>query len=147
MTAAPRIAVVGSGPAGFYVTEALLRGGVSLAVDLFERLPAPFGLVRFGVAPDHPKLKQVTTVFDRIAGMPGFRFVGGVDVGTNVTIAELSAAYHAVILANGASLDRRLDIPGEDLPGSHGAGAFIAGTTAIPTPPGCPSTSRRNERW
>ena len=125
MTAPARIAVVGSGPAGFYVTEALLRSGVPLTVDLFERLPAPFGLVRFGVAPDHPKLKQVTAVFDLIAGMPGFRFVGGVEVGTDVTIADLSAAYHAVILSNGASLDRRLGIPGEDLPGSHGAGAFI----------------------
>lgn len=125
MSARPRIAVVGSGPAGFYAAEALLRSGVPVAVDLFERLPAPFGLVRFGVAPDHPKLKQVTTVFDRIAGLPGFRFVGGVEVGAEVSIAELSACYHAVILANGASLDRRMDIPGEDLAGSHQAGAFI----------------------
>ncbi|MGU3466300.1 FAD-dependent oxidoreductase [Methylobacterium sp. C33D] len=125
MTEPHRIAVVGSGPAGFYVTEALLRSGVPLAVDLFERLPAPFGLVRFGVAPDHPKLKQVVTVFDRIAAMPGFRFIGGVEVGADLSVADLSASYHAVILANGASLDRRLDIPGEDLPGSHGASAFI----------------------
>lgn len=125
MTAPHRIAVVGSGPAGFYVAEALLRSGASVAVDLFERLPAPFGLVRFGVAPDHPKLKQVVTVFDRIAGMAGFRFVGGVEVGADLGFAELSASYHAVILANGASLDRRMGIPGEDLAGSHGAGDFI----------------------
>ncbi len=125
MSAPHRIAVVGSGPAGFYVSEALLRSGVPLTVDLFERLPAPFGLVRFGVAPDHPKLKQVVAVFDRIAAMPGFRFVGGVEVGTDLSIADLSAAYHAVILANGAALDRRMGIPGEDLAGSHGAGAFI----------------------
>lgn len=125
MSAPYRIAVVGSGPAGFYVAEALLRSGVPLAVDLFERLPAPFGLVRFGVAPDHPKLKQVVTVFDRIAAMPGFRFVGGVEVGSDVSVADLSASYHAVILANGAALDRRMNIPGEDLAGSHGASAFI----------------------
>ncbi|MCJ2139562.1 FAD-dependent oxidoreductase [Methylobacterium sp. E-066] len=125
MSAPHRIAVVGSGPAGFYAAEALLRSGVPVAVDLFERLPAPFGLVRFGVAPDHPKLKQVTAVFDRIAGLPGFRFVGGVEVGVDVSVAELGACYHAVILANGASLDRRMGIPGEDLAGSHQAGAFI----------------------
>ena len=125
MSALARIAMVGSGPAGFYATEALLRSGVPVAVDMFERLPAPFGLVRFGVAPDHPKLKQVTTVFDRIAGLPGFRFIGGVEVGADVGVAELSACYHAVILANGASLDRQMDIPGEDLAGSHQAGAFI----------------------
>jgi ferredoxin/flavodoxin---NADP+ reductase len=125
MSAPYRIAVVGSGPAGFYAAEALLRSGVPVAVDLFERLPAPFGLVRFGVAPDHPKLKQVTTVFDRIAGLPGFRFVGGVEVGADVSVSELRVSYHAVVLANGASLDRRMDIPGEDLTGSHGAGAFI----------------------
>ncbi|MCP1550287.1 MULTISPECIES: FAD-dependent oxidoreductase [Methylorubrum] len=125
MSAPHRIAVVGSGPAGFYAAEALLRSGTPVAVDLFERLPAPFGLVRFGVAPDHPKLKQVTTVFDRIAGLPGFRFVGGIEVGADVSVPELRACYHAVILANGASLDRRMGIPGEDLAGSHQAGAFI----------------------
>jgi len=125
MSAPHRIAVVGSGPAGFYAAEALLRSGVPVAVDLFERLPAPFGLVRFGVAPDHPKLKQVTAVFDRIAGLPGFRFVGGIEVGIDVSVAELGACYHAVILANGASLDRRMGIPGEGLAGSHQAGSFI----------------------
>ncbi|QDI82324.1 pyridine nucleotide-disulfide oxidoreductase [Methylorubrum populi] len=125
MSAPHRIAVVGSGPAGFYAAEALLRSGAPVAVDLFERLPAPFGLVRFGVAPDHPKLKQVTTVFDRIAGLPGFRFVGGIEIGADVSVPELSACYHAVILANGASLDRRMGIPGEDLAGSHQASAFI----------------------
>lgn len=125
MSARHRIAIVGSGPAGFYAAEALLRSGLSLAVDLFERLPIPFGLVRFGVAPDHPKLKQVVTVFDRIAGLPGFRFVGGVEVGTNPGVIDLAACYHAVILANGASVDRRMGVPGEDLAGSHRAGAFI----------------------
>jgi len=121
-----RVAVVGSGPSGFYAAEALLRSGLSLAVDMFERLPVPYGLVRFGVAPDHPKLKQVTTVFDRIAAMPGFRFAGGVEVGTDVAVETLRACYHAVILATGADVGRRLNIPGEALAGCHQAGDFVA---------------------
>ena len=121
-----RIAVVGSGPSGFYTTEALLRSGVPLTVDMFERLPVPYGLVRFGVAPDHPKLKQVTAAFDRIAAMPGFRFIGGVTIGDDLTIDELREAYDAVVLATGAELSRALDIPGEALPGSHTAGEFVA---------------------
>ncbi|MDA9490236.1 FAD-dependent oxidoreductase [Bradyrhizobium sp. CCBAU 11361] len=121
-----RVAVVGSGPSGFYTTEALLRSGAVVTVDMFERLPVPYGLVRFGVAPDHPKLKQVTTAFDRIAAMPGFRFVGGIAVGDDVTIDELREAYDAVVLATGAELSRTLDISGEALPGSHSAGDFVA---------------------
>ncbi|RQH09201.1 FAD-dependent oxidoreductase [Bradyrhizobium sp. RP6] len=121
-----RIAVVGSGPSGFYTTEALLRSGAPLTVDMFERLPVPYGLVRFGVAPDHPKLKQVTAAFDRIAAMPGFRFIGGVTIGDDLTIDELREAYDAVVLATGAELSRALDIPGEALPGSHTAGDFVA---------------------
>ncbi|WP_027526438.1 FAD-dependent oxidoreductase [Bradyrhizobium sp. Ec3.3] len=123
---ARRVAIVGSGPSGFYTTEALLRSGTAVAVDMFERLPVPYGLVRFGVAPDHPKLKQVTTAFDRIAAMPGFRFIGGVAVGDDVTVDELREAYDAVVLATGAELSRALDIPGEALPGSHSAGDFVA---------------------
>jgi ferredoxin/flavodoxin---NADP+ reductase len=122
----PRIAVVGSGPSGFYVTEALLRAGTPLAVDMFEQLPVPYGLVRFGVAPDHPKLKQVTAAFDRIAKSSGFRFVGGVTVGCDVTIDELRDNYDAVVLATGADVNRSLDVPGEHLPGSHHAGEFVA---------------------
>jgi ferredoxin/flavodoxin---NADP+ reductase len=121
-----RIAVVGSGPGGFYVTEALLRAGVPLTVDMFERLPVPYGLVRFGVAPDHPKLKLVTAAFDRIATAPGFRFIGGVTVGPDVTIDELRESYDAVVLATGADVSRSLGVPGEDLPGSHHAGDFVA---------------------
>ncbi|MFB6450702.1 FAD-dependent oxidoreductase [Bradyrhizobium tunisiense] len=121
-----RVAVVGSGPSGFYAAEALLRSGASVAVDMFERLPVPYGLVRFGVAPDHPKLKQVTIAFDRIARTPGFRFVGGVTIGDDVTVDELREAYDAVVLATGADLSRPLDIPGETLPGSHSAGDFVA---------------------
>jgi ferredoxin--NADP+ reductase len=121
-----RIAVVGSGPSGFYATEALLRSGTPLAVDMFERLPVPYGLVRFGVAPDHPKLKLVTAAFDRIATTPGFRFIGGVAVGRDVAIDELRESYDAVVLATGADVSRSLGVPGEDLPGSHHAGDFVA---------------------
>jgi len=121
-----RIAVIGSGPSGFYATEALLRSGTPLAVDMLEQLPVPHGLVRFGVAPDHPKLKLVTAAFDRIATMPGFRFIGGVMVGRDVTIDELRDSYDAVVLATGADVSRSLGVPGEDLPGSHHAGDFVA---------------------
>ena len=121
-----RVAMVGSGPSGFYATEALLRSGTPLAVDMFERLPVPYGLVRFGVAPDHPKLKLVTAAFDRIATTPGFRFIGGVAVGRDVTIGELRECYDAVVLATGADVSRSLGVPGEDLPGSHHAGDFVA---------------------
>jgi ferredoxin/flavodoxin---NADP+ reductase len=121
-----RIAVIGSGPSGFYATEALLRSGAPLAVDMFERLPVPYGLVRFGVAPDHPKLKLVTAAFDRIATAPGFRFIGGVAVGGDVTIDELRESYDAVVLATGADVSRSLGVPGEDLSGSHHAGDFVA---------------------
>ena len=120
-----RIAVVGSGPGGFYVTEALLRAGVPLAVDMFEQLPVPYGLVRFGVAPDHPKLKLVTAAFDRIATISGFRFIGGVAVGRDVTIEELRESYDAVVIATGADVNRSLGVPSEDLPGSHHAGDFV----------------------
>src|SRR5882757_6130489 len=121
-----RIAVIGSGPSGFYTTEALFRSGAPLAIDMFEQLPVPYGLVRFGVAPDHPKLKQVTAAFDRVASTSGFRFVGGVAVGRDVTFDELRDSYHAVVLATGADVSRSLGVPGEDLPGSHHAGDFVA---------------------
>ncbi|CAO3440983.1 FAD-dependent oxidoreductase [Azospirillum endophyticum] len=120
-----RVAVVGAGPSGFYAAEALLRSGAGVQVDLFERLPVPYGLVRFGVAPDHPKLKQVTAVFDRIAAMPGFRFIGGARVGDTLPVEALRAAYHAVILATGAPLGRMVGVPGEALPGSHSASDFV----------------------
>src|ERR1700730_14883914 len=121
-----RVAVIGSGPSGFYATEALLRSGAPLTVDMFERLPVPYGLVRFGVAPDHPKLKLVTVAFDKIATTPGFRFVGGVQVGRDVTIDELRDSYDAVVIATGADVSRPLGIPGEDLSGCHHAGDFVA---------------------
>ncbi len=137
-TASPfRVAVVGAGPSGFYAAEALLRSALPMRVDLLERLPVPYGLVRYGVAPDHPKLKQVTAVFDRIAAMPGFRFVGGVEVGSDVSVDDLLASYHAVLLATGAPLGRRMNIPGESLPGSHLASDFVGWYNGHPDQKDC----------
>jgi ferredoxin--NADP+ reductase len=121
-----RAAIIGAGPSGFYAAEALLRSGQPVSVDMFERLPVPYGLVRFGVAPDHPKLKQVTKIFDRIARMENFRFFGGIEIGTEPSISRLRSCYHAVILASGASIGRLLDVPGEQLSGSHQAADFVA---------------------
>ncbi|HEY3497754.1 MAG TPA: FAD-dependent oxidoreductase [Polyangiaceae bacterium] len=125
-----RAAIVGSGPAGFYAAEFLLRAGV--AVDLYERLPAPFGLVRYGVAPDHQTIKRVAAAFDRTAKHESFRFRGNVEVGKALGIAELRRAYPIVILAYGASTDRRLGVPGEELAGSVAATSFVAWYNAHP---------------
>jgi ferredoxin/flavodoxin---NADP+ reductase len=121
-----RVAVVGSGPAGFYATGALLDADVPVEVDMIERLPTPWGLVRLGVAPDHPKLKTVSRAFERIAAKPGYRFIGNVEVGRDLTHGDLTQLYDAVIYAVGAQTDRRLGIPGEDLPGSWSATEFVA---------------------
>jgi len=120
-----RVAVVGSGPSGFYAAEALLKADPELRVDMLDRLPTPFGLVRGGVAPDHPKIKQVALVYDRIARNPRLRFFGNVCVGRDVDVDRLRAAYHAVVFASGAEADASLGIPGESLPGSHAAGEFV----------------------
>jgi ferredoxin--NADP+ reductase len=119
-----RVAIIGSGPSGFYAAEALLRRPHVL-VDMFDRLPTPFGLVRGGVAPDHPKIKQVCLVYDKIAHTAGFTFLGNVTIGDDLTVAQLRAVHHAVVIACGASSDRRLGIAGEDLPGSHTATEFV----------------------
>ena len=121
-----RVAVVGSGPAGFYAAAALLDADVPIEVDMIERLPTPWGLVRLGVAPDHPKLKSVSRAFERIALKPGFRFFGNVEVGRDLTHQDLLRLYDGVIYAFGAQTDKRLGIPGEDLPGSWSATEFVA---------------------
>jgi ferredoxin--NADP+ reductase len=121
-----RVAVVGSGPAGFYAAGPLLGADVSVEVDMFERLPTPWGLVRLGVAPDHPKIKSVSRAFEKIASQPGFRFFGNVEVGRDVSHEELCEHYDAVVYAVGAQSDRRMGIPGEDLPGSWPATEFVA---------------------
>jgi ferredoxin/flavodoxin---NADP+ reductase len=121
-----RVAVVGSGPAGFYAAGALLGADLAVEVDMIERLPTPWGLVRLGVAPDHPKIKSVSRAFEKIALQPGFRFLGNVEVGRDVENDELLEHYDAVVYAVGAQSDRRMGIPGEDLPGSWAATEFVA---------------------
>ena len=119
------VAVVGAGPSGFYAAEALIKSDLAVQVDVIERLPAPFGLVRNGVAPDHPKLKQAIEVYRKIAEYPEFNYVGNVTVGRDVTPAELKQTHHAVIYTCGAETDRSLGIEGEDFPGSHTATEFV----------------------
>jgi ferredoxin--NADP+ reductase len=122
-----RVAIVGSGPAAFYAAAHLLASAdPRVEVDLIERLPTPWGLVRLGVAPDHPQLKTVSRAFEKIAAQPGFRFLGNVEVGRDVTHDELAARYDAVIYAVGSQADRRLGIPGENLPGSWPATELVA---------------------
>ena len=130
-----RIAVIGSGPAGFYAAGHLLKDGagghradgqpIDFEVDMLERLPTPWGLVRSGVAPDHPKIKSVTRVYEKTAAHPRFRFFGNVCFGEHVSRAELLAHYHAIVYATGTPVDRPLGIPGEELPGSHAATEFV----------------------
>ena len=122
-----RVAIVGAGPAGFYVAEHLLRRtDLVIDVDLLDRLPTPYGLVRAGVAPDHQKIKAVTATFDKTAAHPRFRFFGGVELGKHVDVEDLRAHYHQIAYTTGAQTDRRMGIPGEDLPGSHPATEFVA---------------------
>jgi ferredoxin/flavodoxin---NADP+ reductase len=120
-----RVAIIGTGPSGFYAAEHLLKRHPQIEIDLFDRLPTPYGLVRGGVAPDHQKIKAVTRVYEKIAGQPAVRFYGHVTIGSDLTRDELLQHYHAVIYAVGAPTDRTLGIPGEDLSGSHAATSFV----------------------
>lgn len=121
-----RVAVVGSGPAAFYTAEALFKaGGPGIAVDLFDRLPVPFGLVRGGVAPDHQKIKSVVKVYDRIAANDGFRFFGNVCLGRDIQVEDLNAHYHQVVYAFGCESDTKLGLDGEDLGGVYAATDFV----------------------
>jgi len=121
-----RIAVVGSGPAGFYAAGHLLRDPHGrIEVDMLERLPTPWGLVRSGVAPDHPKIKSVTRVYEKTAANPRFRYFGNITFGVHVSREDLLAHYHAIVYATGSPSDRPLGIPGEELPGSHAATEFV----------------------
>lgn len=119
-----RAAIIGAGPSGFYCADQLLKAG--LEVDLIDVLPTPFGLVRAGVAPDHPNIKAVTRVYEKIARRDGFRFFGGIALGRDITRQELLDRYHVVVYAIGTSDDNRLGIPGEDRPGSYPATRFVA---------------------
>ena len=121
-----RVAIVGAGPAAFYAADHLLKSDGSVTVDMFDRLPTPFGLVRAGVAPDHQKIKSVTKAFAITGSDPRFRFFGNVEFGTDVTLTDLSDHYHQVLFATGAQSDRKMGIPGEELCGSHPATEFVA---------------------
>jgi ferredoxin--NADP+ reductase len=137
MTRTYHVAIVGSGPSGFFAAASLLKAdgaadGAQVAVDMLEMLPTPWGLVRSGVAPDHPKIKSVSQQFEKIAADPRFRFFGNIRIGADVTAAELAERYDAVIYAVGAQSDRALNIPGEDLPGSEAAVDFVGWYNAHP---------------
>lgn len=122
-----RVAVIGSGPAGFYAADHLLKSKeIDAEIDMYDRLPTPHGLVRNGVAPDHQKIKSVTRVYDKIAKDPRFRFTGFVEYGKHIHLEDLKNHYHVVVFATGAQTDRRMNIPGEDLKGSHPATEFVA---------------------
>ncbi|MGQ4495776.1 FAD-dependent oxidoreductase [Dermabacteraceae bacterium P13101] len=127
-----RMAVIGAGPAGIYAAETLTKteqvksGELPVAIDLFDRLPAPFGLIRYGVAPDHPRIKGIMTALRRILGRGDIRFFGNVEFGTDLTLEELREHYDVVVFATGAIKDAALDIPGIDLDGSYGAADFVA---------------------
>ncbi|MFT4843974.1 MAG: ferredoxin--NADP+ reductase [Planctomycetota bacterium] len=121
-----RVAVVGSGPAAFYTADALFKSGVQgVAVDLFDRLPVPFGLVRGGVAPDHQKIKGVVKIYDKIAANEGFRFFGNVCLGRDLQVDDLNAHYHQVVYAFGCESDSKLNVAGEDLSGVYAATDFV----------------------
>lgn len=120
------IAIIGSGPAGYYTAEAAQKKfGEDVRIDIIDRLPVPFGLIRFGVAPDHQSIKAVSGRYEKVALSENVRFVGNVTVGKDVSIDELQGLYDAVVLATGAPNDRKLDIPGGDLPGVFGSAAFV----------------------
>jgi ferredoxin/flavodoxin---NADP+ reductase len=119
-----RACIVGAGPSGFYTADQLLKAGFE--VDLLDALPTPFGLVRFGVAPDHPKIKSVIRVYEKVARREGFRFFGGIELGRDVSREDLLSRYHVLVYAVGTSDDNRLGIPGEDRPGSWAATRFVA---------------------
>ncbi|MCL4303025.1 MAG: FAD-dependent oxidoreductase [Anaerolineae bacterium] len=122
-----RVAIIGSGPTGFYAADQLFKQeGLVVQVDMFDRLPTPYGLVRGGVAPDHQKIKSVTAAYDRTAAHPNFRFYGNVELGKHLSLDDLRDHYHQIIFCTGAQTDRSMGIPGEELQGSHAATEFVA---------------------
>ena len=128
-----RVAVVGAGPAGIYAADALAgQDDVPVAVDLVDRLPTPFGLVRHGIAPDHPKMRAIRDTLHRALDHPAVRFVGNVQIGRDISCHDLHAAVDAVVYTYGAALDRQLAVPGEELPGSLAATALVAWYTGHP---------------
>ena len=121
-----RVAVIGSGPAGIYASDALMKKyDGTVAIDLFEKMPAPFGLIRYGVAPDHPRIKGIIKSLHKVMNKPQLRLIGNVEYGKDITLSELQSLYDAVIFATGATGDRALNVPGEGADGSWGAGEFV----------------------
>ncbi|CAG13365.1 unnamed protein product, partial [Tetraodon nigroviridis] len=129
----PKFCVVGGGPAGFYTAQHVLRARQDVEVDVYERLPVPFGLVRFGVAPDHPEVKNVINTFTQTAKHSRCNFYGNVNVGKDVSLGELRQAYHAVVLSYGAEDNRRMGVPGEDLAGVYSAKDFVGWYNGLPS--------------
>lgn len=125
-----RVAIVGAGPAGIYAADALMKSDTAqdpgVSIDLFERMPAPFGLIRYGVAPDHPRIKGIITALHKVLDKPQVRLLGNLDYGTDFTLEDLRRFYDAVIFSTGANADRALNIPGIDLDGSYGAADFVS---------------------
>lgn len=121
-----QVAVIGAGPAGIYAADTLIKTGRDVKIDLFDRLPAPYGLVRYGVAPDHPRIRGIITALYNVLKRGDIRFLGNVNVGEHISLEELHCFYDAIIIATGANADRPLGIPGEDLPGSFGGADFVS---------------------
>lgn len=130
-----RIAIVGSGPAGIYAADTLVKSEVEVSVDIFERNPAPFGLIRYGLAPDHPRIKEIVKALARVLGSESIRFLGNVNYGDDLKLDDLRQFYDAVIFATGANADRPLETPGIDLPGSYGAADFVSWYDGHPDAP------------
>ncbi|MQA62629.1 MAG: pyridine nucleotide-disulfide oxidoreductase [Actinophytocola sp.] len=126
MTRALRVAIVGAGPAGIYAADILDKSDADVSIDLYERLPAPFGLIRYGVAPDHPRIKGIVNALHKVLDKPNIRLLGNVDYGTDLKLDELREFYDAIVFSTGAADDRSLDLPGIDLPGSYGAADFVS---------------------
>ncbi|MBJ8348544.1 FAD-dependent oxidoreductase [Antrihabitans sp. YC2-6] len=121
-----RVAIIGAGPAGIYAADALMKSDTEVSIDLFERMPAPFGLIRYGVAPDHPRIKGIITALHKVLDKDHVRLLGNIDYGNDITLDDMRRFYDAVIFSTGANADRALDIPGVDLEGSYGAADFVS---------------------
>lgn len=134
-----RVAIIGAGPAGIYAADALMKSETAttrgVSIDLFERMPAPFGLIRYGVAPDHPRIKAIITALHKVLDKPHVRLFGNVDYGTDITLEDLQQFYDAVVFSTGAEDDRALDIPGIELDGSFGAAEFVSWYDGHPDKP------------
>ena len=135
MTRQLRVAVIGAGPAGIYAADILTKSEVDVTIDIIDRDPTPFGLIRYGVAPDHPRIKEIINALKRVLANDGIRFFGNVNYGADLKLDHLQQFYDAVIFATGARADRDLDIPGIDLRGSFGAADFVSWYDGHPDAP------------